>query len=226
MPICSNRKCSKGFDARIDLDEVVCPYCGTRQQQNLPKSYSEFVEERKSDCARPNGAPDQRSTPPSQSAQEVRINEAEKRVELIDSTCVYCRKRRSASNYDNPCLTLHRKRFAINVAVARFVAFKKLTIEVPRCKECKSVHMGSRIIGLIAGLIIAGIVYGICISMFGELGKLVGILPALAMLSLFGGYVLPPIIAEAQGIPSIKRGAERCKFVSELIRDGWTFDDP
>jgi hypothetical protein len=157
------------------------------------------------------------------------VNETLKRIEPLEKKCSYCRKK-EMTLVDN-CFfqTLFFEEGRSNYLIARRVKFNKVSIGVPRCETCRSIHEGAngkaqKYIFIAAGIIlILPFLFTFSIKALDD-----GIIPAIIVLILglyYKNYIAEKIVFRTD-ILDEKVGAQYSVIVQEFLNEGWQYEKP
>ncbi len=157
------------------------------------------------------------------------INETLKRIEPLEKKCSYCRKKEMT--FMDSCFfqTLFFKQKTSNYLIVRKVNFNKVSIGVPRCEPCKSIHDGAngkaqKYILIAAGIIL--ILPFLFSFSFSDLQD--GIIPAIIVLIVgfyYKNYIAEKIVFRTD-ILDEKVGAQYSVIVQEFLNEGWQYEQP
>jgi hypothetical protein len=167
--------------------------------------------------------------------QETHIfNKNLKRLEPIDSKCMFCDVRYSQNMNDNCFIPLFKENDRTNIIVYKSVQYSKIHIGVSRCPHCLTIYKSARLKAKLWGNGIAicigsGAICWISLGFPDNLFLRVFGIP-LILLSMLIGYaiylVLRKIFVKRKGMLNERDAANKYKIVQDLIRDGWTFNQP
>jgi hypothetical protein len=157
------------------------------------------------------------------------INETQKRIEPLEKKCSYCRKKEMSLIDSCFFQTLYLEQNRSNYVVFRNVKFNIVSIGVPRCENCKSIHeeaetKAKKYIFITTGIML---VFPLLFSFNFDAFKS-GIIPALIVLIagfLFKNYIVEKIVFNTD-ILSEKVGAEYSVIVQDFLEDGWQYKKP
>ena len=157
------------------------------------------------------------------------VNQTLKRIEPIEKKCSYCRKKEMSLMDSCFFQTLYLEQKRANYLVVRKVNFNKVSIGVPRCESCKSIHDESGTKAKKYIFIATGIILILPMLFSFSLDTLTSaIIPALIV--LIAGFLLKNYITEKivfnTDILSEKVGAEYSVIVQEFLEEGWQYEQP
>jgi len=152
------------------------------------------------------------------------FNKERKRLEPTETRCQYCETGNSTSMADNYFIPLFKENDRTNVIVYRSVKYNKLPVGVPRCSDCKNIHV------LAAGRaaqISWAIAIGVIILSFALWG-IFGIFSIFAGIVIgFGGTeLLQNKMVRDKGIYTKTDGAKKNEAVQDLVINGWSLKQP
>jgi hypothetical protein len=157
------------------------------------------------------------------------INETQKRIEPLEKKCNYCRKKEMSLIDSCYFQTLYLEQNRSNYVVYRNVKFNKVSIGVPRCENCLSIHEEAETKAKKYVFIAAGILLFMPLLFSFSLDAITsGIAPALIV--LIAGFLLKNYIVEKivfnTDILSEKSGAEYSLIVQNFLEEGWQYEKP
>lgn len=163
------------------------------------------------------------------------FNEQNKRLDPVDTLCVFCGKRHSENLNDNCYKELYKEKSRTNLLVYRNVKFSKIEIGASRCHECKKIHKKVKIrsMSVLLGFTIAcvaAMVYIIFllfeyISVFAFLVGLLLLGVFMVMSKKFYNRIEERFIRKYK-ILTPEQGFLQYPIVRELLNDGFTFEQP
>jgi hypothetical protein len=157
------------------------------------------------------------------------INETQKRIEPVEKKCSYCRKKEMTLMDSCFFQTLYLEQNRSNYVVFRNVNFNKVSIGVPRCENCKSIHEEAEAKAKKYILIAAGIILVMPLLFSFSLDAFKGgIIPALIVLIagfLMKNYIIEKIVINTD-ILSEKDGAAYSVIVQNFLEEGWQYKKP
>ena len=152
------------------------------------------------------------------------FNKERKRLEPTVTKCQYCESGNSASMEDNYFIPLFKENDRTNVIVYRSVKYSKIPVGIPRCNDCKTIHVlaAGRAAQISWGIAIAVVISIFAIwGIFGIFGIFGGILIG------FGGTaLLQDKMVKDKGIYTKLDGAKQNEAVQDLVINGWSFKQP
>lgn len=157
------------------------------------------------------------------------INETQKRIEPVEKKCSYCRKKEMTLIDSCFFQTLYLEQNRSNYVVFRNVKFNKVSIGVPRCENCKSIHeeaetKAKKYIFIATGIILVlPLLFSFNFDAFTS-----GIIPALIVLItgfLMKNYIIEKIVINTD-ILSEKDGAAYSVIVQDFLEEGWQYKQP
>nr|WP_315159101.1 hypothetical protein [uncultured Flavobacterium sp.] len=161
--------------------------------------------------------------------QKYVINETLKRIEPLEKKCSYCRKKEMSLIDSCFFQTLYLEQNRSNYVVFRNVNFNKVSIGVPRCESCKSIHEEAEKKAKKYIFIAAGIIFvSPLLSSFDFDSLTSGIMPAIIVLIagfLFKNYIVEKIVINTD-ILSEKDGAAYSVIVQDFLEEGWQYKKP
>lgn len=164
------------------------------------------------------------------------FNEKTKRLEPLNTVCVFCGQRHVNNTNDNCYLTLYKEKSRTNILVYRNVKFSKITIGGSRCPACKQIHskikiksalysVGAFILGLIPIFLLSYFLFHY-ITIFA---MIIGVILFVANVFLTiqtTYYYFERKLAEPYDILTPREGLKLYPIVQTLINDGFTFNAP
>jgi hypothetical protein len=157
------------------------------------------------------------------------VNETLKRIEPLEKKCNYCRKKEMTLMDSCFFQTLFFEEKRSNYLVVRKVKFNKVSIGVPRCESCKTIHdeahtKAQKYIFIAAGILfILPFLLSFSFDSFFD-----GLIPAVIVLIagfVFKNYLVEKIVFRTD-ILSEKVGAEYSKIVQNFLEEGWQYEQP
>ena len=157
------------------------------------------------------------------------INEAQKRIEPLEKKCSYCRKKEMTLMDSCFFETLYLEQDRSNYVLFRNIKFNKISIGVPRCENCRSIHEGAdakaqKYIFIAAGIILfLPFLFTFSFNSFSS-----GIIPAVIVLIAgfaFKNYLAEKIVFKTD-ILSEKVGAQHSVIVQDFLQEGWQYEKP
>ena len=161
--------------------------------------------------------------------QKYVINETLNRIEPLEKKCSYCRQKEMSLMDSCFYETLYLEHDRSNYVVFRNVKFNKVSIGVPRCENCKSIHeeaetKAKKYIFIAAGIILfLPMLLSLSFDAFTS-----GVVPALIVLIagfLFKNYIVEKIVINTD-ILSEKDGAAYSVIVQDFLEGGWQYKKP
>lgn len=111
----------------------------------------------------------------------------------------------------------------------RTVFYNKTTINVPRCKKCKSIHLKQLILSIIGSVVTFFIIYGLLYLYIFEYFRLKNpwMLLSIIIILLITGlvmsiFIFPRFVPRASGIKSV-RYKIKYPVVQDFKKNGWKF---
>ena len=152
------------------------------------------------------------------------FNKERKRLEPTITKCQYCESGNSTSMEDNYFIPLFKENDRTNVIVYRSVKYSKIPVGVPRCRDCKTIHVLSA--GRAAQISWA-VAIGIVILIFAIWGiwGIFGIFGGL-IIGFVGTMLLTDKLIKDKGIYTKLEGAKQNEAVQDLVINGWSFTQP
>ncbi|PKB16813.1 hypothetical protein [Flavobacterium sp. 5] len=161
--------------------------------------------------------------------EKYRVNETQKRIEPTEKKCSYCRKKEMTLIDSCFFQTLFFEQKRANYLVVRKVNFNKVSIGVPRCESCRSIHEGADAKAQKYIFIGAGIMFVFpFLFSFSFDGLKSGIIPAIIVLIAgfaFKNYLSEKIVFKTD-ILAEKVGAQYSVIVQEFLEEGWQYEQP
>lgn len=157
------------------------------------------------------------------------VNQTLKRIEPLEKKCSYCRKK--DMTLIDSCFfeTLFFEQKRSNYLVVRKVNFNKVSIGVPRCENCRSIHEGADAKAQKYIFIAAGIIFILPFLLtFSFDAFFDGIIPAVIILIvgfIFKNYLSEKIVFKTD-ILSEKVGAQYSEIVQNFLEEGWQYEQP
>jgi len=157
------------------------------------------------------------------------INQTLKRIEPLEKKCSFCRIKEMSLIDSCFFQTLFFEQKRSNYLVVKKVNFNKVSIGVPRCESCRSIHEGAdakakKYIFIAAGIILVlPFLLTLSLDTFTD-----GIIPALIVLIigfLCKNYLSEKIVFKAD-ILSEKNGAQYSVIVQDFLEEGWQYEQP
>jgi hypothetical protein len=152
------------------------------------------------------------------------FNKERKRLEPTVTKCQYCEVENSTSMEDNYFVPLFKENDRTNIIVYRSVKYSKIPVGIPRCRNCKSIHVlaagrAAQISWVIAlaVVILSFMIWGL----FGIFAIFVGI-----GIGFIGTSVLQNKLVRDKGIYTKLDGAKQNEAVQDLVINGWSFTQP
>jgi hypothetical protein len=152
------------------------------------------------------------------------FNKERKRLEPTETKCQYCETGSSTSMEDNYFIPLFKENDRTNVIVYRSVKYNKLPVGVPRCSDCKTIHVlaAGRAAQISWGVAIAVVILIFAIwGIFGIFGIFAGIIIGFA-----GTMLLQNKLVKDKGIYTKLDGAKQNEAVQDLVINGWSLKQP
>ena len=145
-----------------------------------------------------------------------------------NNICICCGKEITNGEYDNSYVSIYKEEDRNNLLVYRNVKYKQLSVRVTRCKKCKKIQKRASMIsfyysfgiGLI--LVIAGLLLK---NTVGTLLIIGGVITAV-LLWLSKGEDREAEYIEKKGSMSPENAIWKYKEVAELLRSGWSLQEP
>jgi hypothetical protein len=152
------------------------------------------------------------------------FNKERKRLEPTITKCQYCESGNSTSMEDNYFIPLFKENDRTNVIVYRSVKYSKIPVGVPRCRDCKNIHVLSA--GRAAQISWA-VAIGVVILIFAIWGiwGIFGIFGGL-IIGFVGTMLLTDKLIKDKGIYTKLEGAKQNEAVQDLVINGWSFTQP
>lgn len=156
------------------------------------------------------------------------FNERTQRLEPTENKCLYCQKEHSSDMENNCFVWLFKEHDRTNIVVYRSVKYKKIEVGIPRCNKCMKIHQGARAKAKLISWGISLLVILLIILMFNDLNVFViviGFVGALAI-GLGGSHYLKDRLVSEKGILTEREGALECELITNMVLDGWSFNQP
>lgn len=162
------------------------------------------------------------------------LNEAKKRLEPVDSTCIFCGRGQVDNPQDNVYISLYQEIKREDTILHKKVTYKQIKVGLTRCPRCKKFHFKEKTKAILCAipitLLVVFISYGIAVEFLSKMGGifLIGILGLVApILSYFIIYrKLEKKLYETEHILPEREAAMQYGIVKELIDKGWSFNVP
>lgn len=152
------------------------------------------------------------------------FNKERKRLEPTETKCQYCEVGTSTSMEDNYFIPLFKENDRTNVIVYRSVKYNKLPVGVPRCRDCKSIHIlaKGRAAQIAWAIAVAVVLLSFAIwGIFGIFSIFVGII-----IGFGGADLLAAKFVKDKGIYTTTDGAKQNEAVQDLVINGWSLKQP
>ncbi len=163
-----------------------------------------------------------------------KLNEAKKRLEPVDCTCIFCGKGQVDNPQDNIYVSLYREIKREDTILHKKVTYKQIKVGLTRCPKCKQMHRKEKTKAILFAipitLLVVFVSYGIAVEFLSKMGGffLVGtigiIVPILSYFIIYHG--LEKKLYETEHILPEKEAAIQYGIVKELIDNGWSFNAP
>ena len=163
------------------------------------------------------------------------FNEQNKRLDPIDTLCVFCGKRHSENLHDNCYKTMYKEKSRTNLLVYRNVKFSKIEIGASRCHDCKGIHKKVKMksMSVFLGVTIVGL--AVMLFVIFLLFKYIFFFAFLVGLLLLGFFMvmskklynrIEERFIRKYKILTPEQGFLQYPIVRELLNDGFTFEQP
>lgn len=152
------------------------------------------------------------------------FNKERKRLEPTITKCQFCETGHSTSMEDNYFVPLFKENDRTNVIVYRSVKYSKIPVGIPRCSNCKSIHIlaAGRAAQIAWGIAIAVVILIFAIwgiwGIFGIFGGLI--------IGFAGSWLLQVKLVSDKGIYTKEEGAKQNEAVQDLVINGWSLKQP
>lgn len=156
------------------------------------------------------------------------FNEIEDRFEPHEKMCTYCGTAEVEQISSCYFVPLYLTKDTTNLIIYRSVKFAKISIGIPRCKNCEEIHTKSKTKAIVLSwsislILIAFLFYNLVL--FG--GFFVAIAAILSMfIGIYGTNYFNNQFAVNSGIYAIQDGAESNAIVQEMVISGWSLSKP
>lgn len=163
-----------------------------------------------------------------------KFNEAKKRLEPVDSSCVFCGKGHVNKPQDNVYISLYQEIKREDNILRKKVTYKQIKVGLARCPKCKQMHRKEKTKTILCTIpitiLVVFISYGIAVEFLSKIGGFflvvsLGIItPILSYFFIY--HKLEKKLYEAEHILPERDAAMQYGIVEELIDNGWSFNVP
>lgn len=152
------------------------------------------------------------------------FNEQLKRIEPKETLCIYCRKQHSQSMDSNFFTKLFQEKDRTELIVYRSVKFNSISIGIPRCTSCYTIHSNCKSKAWMYSIAIALLIVILSFYFFGPMGIL-SVFIAFVLLFMLQS-VIADVLVKKYGILIERDGPKKDILVRELVLSGWSLSPP
>lgn len=152
------------------------------------------------------------------------LNPTEKRLEPKATLCSFCKQSHSVAMTDNYFVPIYREQKRTNIVVYRSVNFNQVTVGIPRCAECKSVHETSAVKATLLAILLTIVLIFIAFQINIPAG-VISLFLSLASILVLKPFIENKLISQ-KGILTKRECAEDDPMVVDFILNGWSLNRP
>jgi hypothetical protein len=153
------------------------------------------------------------------------FNEAKKTLEPTSTICACCQVG-TATLETNYYKDIFKENDRTNLVIYRSVSYGKISIGIPRCESCMSIHNDADLIGTIGGILLGIVFFIICLSIFDHAWLLsLGFFGAIAIFVYLGDYG-KNWYSNSKGIRSKEEIIDGDSLIAGFLANGWSKHTP
>lgn len=163
-----------------------------------------------------------------------KLNEAKKRLEPVNSKCIFCGKGHVDNPQDNVYISLYKELKREENLLQKKVTYKHIKVGLTRCPHCKKMHRKEKFKAILCAtpitILAIFIAYGFAkeflskTGMFFVVGTFGLITPIISYFLIYHRFEKK--LYETEHILPQRDAAMQYDIVKELLDNGWSFNAP